>query len=61
MQHKFDPRKLDGVGRDFQEFQKNLRSTLDRFEPFLTDVKHNEGNGTVEGLLTYLDMSQVRT
>ena len=52
MQHKFDPRKLDGVGRDFQEFQKNLRSTLDRFEPFLADVKHNEGNGTVEGLLT---------
>ena len=54
MQHKFDPRKLDGVGRDFEHFQKNLRITLDRFEPFLADVKQNDGNGTVEGQYNYV-------
>ena len=45
------------VNWSFQQFQKNLRSTLDRFEHFLADVKNNEGNGTVEGLLAYLSMS----
>lgn len=49
MQHKFDPRKLEGVGYDFEDFQNNLRSTLDQFEPFLADVKKSEGNGTFEG------------
>jgi hypothetical protein len=51
---------LAGLGLTFKEFNKNLRHTVRDFGVFLEDVKNQEGDGTMHGLVQALDFRYKR-
>ena len=52
--HKFAPKKLASIGETLEQFNRNLRNTIRDFGVFLEDVKNQEGDGTMEGLIEAL-------
>ena len=45
---------LSLIGTTLESFQVNLRNTIKVFGAFLEDVKNNEGDGTMDGLIKAL-------
>ena len=47
-------KRLKGLGSTLNGFNVKLSKSLKTFQSFLNQVKHNEGNGTMEGLIKAL-------